>query len=617
MEEKKKYNLITVNFSAVEPPKFIEKKNKEYVLFGAKNQWPDYLLDLYNRSAKHKALVDGKVDFVCGRGFKISNDANITPQSRALINAFIAMPNPDESLRELDRQTTFDLEVYGGYYLEAIWSNDSSQIAEVNYIDFRYLRRSVEGDGWFFTENWSARKPENNEDFIFIPDFDVNKRTGSGIISVGHSKDVYPLPSYLPAINMIEADYELSVFDLCNIKNQFQGSYLVNFYNGLPSDEEADEIERQIDAKFNGSENAGRAIINFAEDRDKAAEVIPITPSNLDKQYQVLEDRIDSTLLVGHKVINPILFGWKDGQNGFTNNADEMRVAQEAYQNRYAEPRQEEKAELFNKILAVNGLPQVLEVKPLASITEKLSLSDLLPYLTQDEVREIGGYDPLLTPDSMSKTKFNKDTGEKLLKYFKEVGESEDDFEILLSRELPVECIEEALEVYNTCFAVLEDVTESDLSVLNVLRQNPEASTPEIAEATNLTEAEVTRSLERLEQLGAIELNQGEAGELVRDLTKDGEDTLNAGGDGDQLQLMYKYALRSDAPPLKTRSRDFCVRLMAERKLYTRDEIDTLNNGMGLDVFRFRGGYYNNPETGRTTPWCRHIWNQVVVRRNG
>ena len=58
--------------------------------------------------------------------------------------------------------------------------------------------------------------------------------------------------------------------------------------------------------------------------------------------YQVLEKRIDSTLLVAHRVINPILFGWKEGQNGLSNNAQEMAFAQSAYQNRYATPKQEQ-----------------------------------------------------------------------------------------------------------------------------------------------------------------------------------------------------------------------------------------------------------------------------------
>ena len=63
---KQKYNIISLNFADAKPPVIKEEKNKDYVCFGTdrdyRNNYPQYLLDLYQRSAKHAALVDGKVD---------------------------------------------------------------------------------------------------------------------------------------------------------------------------------------------------------------------------------------------------------------------------------------------------------------------------------------------------------------------------------------------------------------------------------------------------------------------------------------------------------------------------------------------------------------------------
>jgi hypothetical protein len=102
-------------------------------------------------------------------------------------------------------------------------------------------------------------------------------------------------------------------------------------------------------------------------------------------------------------------------------------------------------------------------------------------------------------------------------------------------------------------------------------------------------------------------------------ITPDGIDTIEVEDIEPTLMVVYRYALRSDAPPLKTRSRDFCIQMMLQRKLYTREQIQNLTNlnanGMGLDVFQYRGGWYNNPRTGRKTKWCRHIWQQTIVRR--
>lgn len=78
-----------------------------------------------------------------------------------------------------------------------------------------------------------------------------------------------------------------------------------------------------------------------------------------------------------------------------------------------------------------------------------------------------------------------------------------------------------------------------------------------------------------------------------------------------KITVLYRYILRPDAPPLKTESRDFCQSLMSHNALYTREEIDSLNNGMKgtvSDVFRYKGGWYNNPETGETEMSCRHTF---------
>jgi hypothetical protein len=69
------------------------------------------------------------------------------------------------------------------------------------------------------------------------------------------------------------------------------------------------------------------------------------------------------------------------------------------------------------------------------------------------------------------------------------------------------------------------------------------------------------------------------------------------------------------------KSRDFCVGLMSIDRLYSREEIDLLRNGMKssysdvADVWLARGGWYRPEGTETSLPYCRHIWNQVIVRK--
>ena len=619
MEKKKKYNFVHVSLSAVEPPVFKELKNKDYVQFGDVkgyvNNWPQYVEDMYLRSPRNAALIDGKIDFIAGKGFKVQDSANITAQARAQLNNFILSANPDEDLDELAYSCISDAVKQGGYYLECIWSNDGSKIAEKNYVDFRYVRTNAEKDTFYYTEDWGARRPEKNEDFEIIPAFNLENRTGKQILAVNcsPSKGVYPLPPYVSCMNYIEADYELSKFDLSNIQNSFVPSFLINFNNG-GSEEEAEQIEQMIEDKFAGSENAGKFIVALNENKDNAAEVIPITPSDLDKQYQILQDRINQSLLVSHKVINPILFGWRYANSGLGNNADELRVAHEAYQSRYAAPEQKKLTKVFNNIASVNGLPKALEVIPLEPIKEAINIRDVLQDLTQDERRELIGYDPLEVTPVTQKSQFSEDDQrENILQYFSSCGESKDNFEILSKKELYINSIEEFNEISEHSFAVVNGLTPNAIMVLNYLFDNP-TETPElISQATEIPVPEVEEIIDNLKEVGAIEIKENAAGETEKILTEDGVDTIQQ--EGTELELRYDYVERDDVPPVKTKSRDFCLRLMAMNKLWTKEEINTLRNEFGMDVFKFRGGWYNNPRTGSTTPWCRHIWSQRLVRR--
>jgi hypothetical protein len=306
---------------------------------------------------------------------------------------------------------------------------------------------------------------------------------------------------------------------------------MISFNNGVPTDEEADELERQIADKFAGTDNAGRFILNFSDSKDRSAEITPITPSNLDKQYQVLEERIDNSLLVAHRVINPILFGWKQGNNGFSNNADEMRVAMESYQHRYATPKQESKEDLFNSILLVNGIPGILAVKPLEPIMEKLTLQEVIPHLTQDEIREMAGFEPLNNTDSQFKTQNDKDVEKTILDHFNSCGISEDEFEVLSVKELECTNIEEFMieddQARNELmkFAVIPGLTEIDIAVMQQLQNNPNASTTDIARALDITEGDVAKTLAKLQRSGAIAVREVN-GIIERTVTKDGVDTI-------------------------------------------------------------------------------------------
>jgi hypothetical protein len=66
------------------------------------------------------------------------------------------------------------------------------------------------------------------------------------------------------------------------------------------------------------------------------------------------------------------------------------------------------------------------------------------------------------------------------------------------------------------------------------------------------------------------------------------------------------------------KSRTFCKDLLALNKTYTREEIDGLNNDMSdynTNVWKYKGGWYHNPQFDQNFPQCRHFWKQIIVRK--
>jgi hypothetical protein len=86
-----------------------------------------------------------------------------------------------------------------------------------------------------------------------------------------------------------------------------------------------------------------------------------------------------------------------------------------------------------------------------------------------------------------------------------------------------------------------------------------------------------------------------------------------------KVVVRYTYEELEGIPSAKSGSRPFCSQLRSNSKMYSLEEISSLStahlNDMGLpdDVFTYRGGFYRNPDSGQTTPFCRHYWKANVV----
>ena len=641
----------SLSFDAHQTPVFADDKKNNWVEYGTiksvgreyKNNYPLYLVNLYNSSSTHNAILNEKTNFITGQGWVI-DDNQLKLEDQLKLSKFLKHPNKSESLEDITRKIALDKKLYGGYSVEVILGKDK-KISEIYHIDFGNIRRDKDDrDKFYYTSDWN-NKPQKNDDFEELYSFPWDEsevvENRNYIIYIKEyrpNQKEYPLPDYVASNSYIEADYEIGNFVLNNTKNGFTAGYIANFFNGQPSQEAKTAIDKEFDNMFTGSNQAGKVLKNFSEGKEYGLELTPISANGQDDRYINLEKTITNKIFVGHQM-SPALIDSVSQTSGLGNNADEKRTSIEQFQSSYVDQEQQQIEELMNSVVSYNGLPEALEIVKIKPPTTELSENTLLQIMTVDELREkaglgqsvietssvadaIGSVSPLVatkiletmtveevrgiigleTPrEGVTKTtvttKEDFSQEDNLISFFQDekFGINLDELEVLKSRQVPITDLNQAFESEKN----FKFISNEEKALLNLLKA--EVSKDKIQKVLGISESELNNQISKLTDEGIIQ-----DGEVVQDPVVE-----------DELFIVYTYALRNDAPPLKTESRDFCKRMieLSQTKVFTREDINSISNDFGTDVFAFRGGWYHNPEIDKTLPYCRHIWQQELVRR--
>lgn len=581
-------NILFLSFDAHKPPTFKEEKNKDYIVWGTDkpfvNRYCDFLIDLRNQSAIHNAIVNGKVKFISGQGFKVADNTSLADKTN--VDNWLNNVG-EESALEVLKKVADDREMFGGYCIRPVWNKANDKISYY-HVDFSKVRVLKEDKGFAFTSDWESRKPTDNEDYLEFKKFDVNKKEEKTLI---YYKDYrpnlqeYPNPPYLAGVNYISADIDISTFVASNTSNGFQGGTLVSFYNGEPDKDAKGSIERDFKKKFGGADKAGGIVLSFNKTDSKAVEITPLTDNGQDERFVNLNKQVRESIFTAHESVNPVLFGVQS-EGGLGNSADEIRTASEHFQNSYATPKQQTFNELFNLATFLNGWGKPLAIENLEPIKEQLKLADIMQDLTVDERRALHGYAPLEVEEQKMCSHSFKSEGLELA--LSTTGFEDKDLEVVSYLD----------SNYNPFTFAVTGLTQD---LLSIILGNPSLNIAELSDLLGEDKESLLKRLTLLKNEGLIKESKGKF-------------TPTNEGEKSELITVYKYVLRPDAPALKTESRDFCNTLMTANRSYSREQIDKLTNEFGSDVWSNRGGWYNNPKTKVTTPYCRHMWQGRTVK---
>ena len=339
--KKKNTEISVIHLAEFNLPEVTETANKDYIQFGTDNMYPQYLLELYNGSSINNAIIKGVSAMIYGEGLDATDKQDSDEHKEQWLRLTSLLGH---SQKDLLKCLAFDLKLFGMCYVNTIWNKPRTKIVEMYHIPAQYIR-SGKADGYgnvneyYYSADWNNTRKHKPRTYKA---FDEKDRTSASqvlcIKDYSPGSHYYSLPDYQGSTSYIQLDMEIAQFHLSNIKSGMFPSMAVNFANGVPTREERRTIERQINAKFGGSGNAGKILITFNDGKDTAPEIVPINANDNSDSYQFLSTETTRKVLTGHRVTSPLLFGVKGDGSGFGNNADELRDSYSLFNNTVIKP---------------------------------------------------------------------------------------------------------------------------------------------------------------------------------------------------------------------------------------------------------------------------------------
>jgi hypothetical protein len=591
----------------------IEDKSKQIISWGKNNLYPQWLNFMFYTCAVHQGIINGKVFFTTAGGLKYN------PQSEPTIKMI------EKHLPTAARS----LEICDAYYFKcSLDFQTKSKIEQVELIPFEWVRVGIEKGHYMISEDWSDNKipiktltthnlmTDSDHQFIYAfqvqPQQYLMKGKGKGSKL---SLNYYPMPSYSGAILSILTDIEAVEYQFNSFINSFSIGTILQFNNGTPqTDDDRRDVEDRVSKDATGADNTSGVAIFYGNGKDTAPTVLQLSGDQLHERYTQISKDVRENIAIGHSVTSLELFAFaKDGSF----NSSNLEVAYQMMKQNYFKARQEQLLYFIDFVNKFNGISDevsfndyaLLGVADVTNATgEKLnSMSPLvansvIKSMTTNEIRALAGLLPIEggdviandIPEAFNKQSFNAEP--LILGAFANCGRDKGTFEILMSEPKNDEPFK---ELFKGKF-----VAVSETQVLALISDGN--TFDKIAKALELKLSELTKVYKRLVDKGHLTA-KGQ-------VTSAGKIAIIE-SDIDRMEILYSYELKPNAPALVPggKSRPFCEEMMTLNRLYTREEIDRISQQFDMDVWRYRGGWYHNPDTGVNTPSCRHVWNQNLI----
>ena len=349
-------------------PEIKESANKDWVMNGEDNQMYKDIIAAYYGSPTNSAIIDSYARYIYGLGLNIQQ-------------SFITKTDL--------RKICFDMVLFGEASFEVTPNGNLYHIEK----DKLLPNKAEDGEikSYWYSFDWSdVRKYEPKQ----IPSFGYGKKNENKVFVIKSNQVgqfYFGNPSYISALPYCEVESELANYYVNHIKNGMSFGHVINVNGGKPeSEEDLNKFSKQIRNQLTGSNNAGKFLLSFNDNKESETTISALEVSDAHKQYDFLTQEAQNKICISHKVVSGAILGITKS-TGFSSNADEIETAfNETYLN-VIQPIQENVIDALEFVKGLSGLEFVsLRQKAAPEVAMSLSKKKEGTDLIADELINLG-----------------------------------------------------------------------------------------------------------------------------------------------------------------------------------------------------------------------------------
>lgn len=311
------------------------------VQFGSDNLYPQILDQMYYTSPIHSDCINFTVQAAIGGGYEWNTPA-VTGKEKVDQYTFERI----NRFKKMFRYLPVDFVIHRRVCV-LIKKDVNGKFRSMKRLHPSTIRNNETITKFLYCKDWSRRTGL----------IEYNKYTPNGkdleSVYVYHAEsvgqDVYPLPSYISALNDVFLDGEISFLQKCNIENSIWPSLAVRIPKLFASDEERDQFKEGFNNNT-GAKGGGKVMFVQGQGLENTPEIVPIPTNQNDKLFDSTIENVLNKICFSHG-INPEIMGIKIA--GSLGNSQELESAYSIFEKNVVMPLRDELTEIFDDLLDI------------------------------------------------------------------------------------------------------------------------------------------------------------------------------------------------------------------------------------------------------------------------